>query len=132
MQDALKKGEKGWHLYETDENGDFTGYLIRDLNFGRFYKDYDNEIKRINKILIKEFGLTTLAEDNRVSPDGEDGRRTAEIDGEVVTAKEFFEKEKNKWLNTHAERKFKSEYYEYYSKLPQRVKDNLARIRTEI
>lgn len=132
LQDALKKGEKGWHLYETDENGDFTGYLIRDLNFGRFYKDYDNEIKRINKILIKEFGLTTLAEDNRVSPDGEDGRRTAEINGEIITAKEFFEKEKNKWLNTHAERKFKSEYYEYYSKLPQRVKDNLARIRTEI
>jgi len=40
----LKKGEKEWHLYEVDENGNFTGYLVRDLNFGRFYKNYEKAI----------------------------------------------------------------------------------------
>jgi len=40
LQKNLKRGEKGWHLYETDENGNFTGYLVRDLNFGKFKRDY--------------------------------------------------------------------------------------------
>lgn len=132
LQKALKRGEKGWHLYERDEKGDFTGYLIRDLNFGKFYKDYDNKLKEINKVLIDKFGLSDLLEDSRVAPDGEDGKRIAIINGKEISAKEYFEQERNEWLNTHAERKYKSEYYEYYSKLPQRVKDNLARIRTEI
>lgn len=132
LQKALKKGEKGWHLYERDEKGDFTGYLIRDLNFGKFYKDYDNKLKEINKVLIDKFGLSDLLEDSRVAPDGEDGKRIAIINGKEISAKEYFEQERNEWLNTHAERKYKPEYYEYYSKLPQRVKDNLARIRTEI
>jgi hypothetical protein len=26
-------------LFEVDENGNTTGYIIRDLNYGRFYKD---------------------------------------------------------------------------------------------
>jgi hypothetical protein len=45
LKQNLKKGEKEWHLYETDEDGNFTGYLIRDLNFGRFYKNYNKTIE---------------------------------------------------------------------------------------
>nr|UVX58988.1 MAG: hypothetical protein [Bacteriophage sp.] len=26
-------------LFEVDEKGNTTGYIIRDLNYGRFYKD---------------------------------------------------------------------------------------------
>jgi hypothetical protein len=91
LQKALKKGEKGWHLYERDEKGDFTGYLIRDLNFGKFYKDYDNKLKEINKVLIDKFGLSDLLEDSRVAPDGEDGKRIAIINGKEISAKEYFE-----------------------------------------
>jgi hypothetical protein len=73
-----------------------------------------------------------LAIDNRVAPDGEAGKRTADIkikdaSGKTVvktyTAKEYFEEKKDEWLNAHCERKYKPEYYEYYSKLPQRIKD---------
>jgi hypothetical protein len=35
-------------------------------------------------------------------------------------------------LNAHCERKYKPEYYEHYSKLPQRIKDQLGAIRTQI
>lgn len=141
LQKNLKRGEKGWHLYETDENGNFTGYLMRDLNFGRFKRDYIQAIENINRDLIKYFGLATLAIDNRVAPDGEAGKRTADIkikkaNGETVvktyTAKEYFEEKKDEWLNAHCERKYKPEYYEYYSKLPQRIKDQLGAIRTQI
>ena len=136
LQKELKRGEKGWHLYEKDNDGNFTGYLIRDLNFGQFQKDYDAFIRSLNKVLINQFGLTDLAEDNRVSPDGLDGKREAIIteNGRQVkyTAKEYFEQKRDEWLSTHCERKYMPKYYKYYSKLPQRVKDNLARIRTEI
>ena len=66
-------------MYETDENGDFTGYLIRDLNFGKFKRDYNNMIKSLNNDLINLFGLATLSLDNRVAPDGEPGKRVATI-----------------------------------------------------
>ena len=42
-------------------------------------KDYDAFIRSLNKVLINQFGLTDLAEDNRVSPDGLDGKREAII-----------------------------------------------------
>lgn len=140
LQKNLQKGEKGWHLYETDENGNFTGYLIRDLNFGRFRRDYNNMIKSLNQDLIDLFGLATLGLDNRVAPDGEAGKREAtirtKINGVTVektyTAKQYFEEKKDEWLNKHCERMYKPEYYEYYSKLPQRVKDQLGAIKTQI
>ena len=141
LQKNLKRGEKGWHLYETDENGDFTGYLIRDLNFGKFKRDYNNMIKSLNNDLINLFGLATLSLDNRVAPDGEPGKRVATIrtrdaNGRITekeyTAKQYFEEKKDEWLNNHCERMYKPEYYEHYSKLPQRVKDQLGAIKTQI
>lgn len=132
LQKNLKSGEKGWHLYETDENGNFTGYLIRDLNFGKFKRDYNEMIKSINNDLIKHFGLVTLDLNNRVAPDGEAGKRVAIVNGREFTAKQYFEEKKDVWLNQHCERRYKPEYYEHYSKLPQRVKDQLGAIRTQI
>lgn len=132
LQKNLKSGEKGWHLYETDENGNFTGYLIRDLNFGKFKRDYNEMIKSINNDLIKHFGLVTLDLNNRVAPDGEAGKRVAIVNGREFTAKQYFEEKKDAWLNQHCERRYKPEYYEHYSKLPQRVKDQLGAIRTQI
>ena len=141
LQKNLKSGEKGWHLYETDENGDFTGFLIRDLNFGRFKRDYNKRLREINQDLVNIFGLAMLDVDkNRVAPDGEDGKRTATIkikkNGVVqeveYTAKQYFEEKKDEWLNAHCERRYKPEYYEKYSKLPQRIKDQLGAIRTQI
>ena len=127
-------------MYETDENGNFTGYLIRDLNFGRFRRDYNDMIKSLNQDLINLFGLATLGLDNRVAPDGEAGKREAtirtKINGVTVektyTAKQYFEEKKDEWLNKHCERMYKPEYYEHYSKLPQRVKDQLGAIKTQI
>jgi hypothetical protein len=52
---------------------------MRDLNFGRFKRDYIEAIHGINKDLIKYFGLATLSVDSRVAPDGEAGKRTANI-----------------------------------------------------
>ena len=141
LQKGLKRGEKAWHCYEVDENGRFTGFLVRDLNFGRFKRDYDNEIIRINKILVQKFGLTGLnIKYNRVSPEGEDGARTAivtikEGDKEITkefTAKEFFDYSKEMWLIDHCERKYTADYYKKYAQLPQSIKTQLQNIKTQI
>lgn len=138
LQKNLKRGEKGWHLYEKDEFGNFTGYLVRDLNFGKFYRNYRKEIEDINTKLNKYFGLNVELS-RSVAPDGEDGKRLAvlkvTINGEEVekeiSAKEYFELRKEQWLNKNAERKYKPQYYEFYSQLPQRVKEQLGAIRIE-
>lgn len=93
----LEHGQSQMDLYEKDKEGHYTGYLIRKLNYGQFYQDYDNFMTKLN---IK-YGIDP---DNRKSPD------KAEI-------KHKWEKERNAWLNEHCERKFKQKYYDAYSKL---------------
>lgn len=125
----LKKGEKEWHLYEVDENGNFTGYLVRDLNFGRFYKNYEKAIQQINKDIRDIFNIPDLQLNNKVAPEI---NKTAIIDGVKTTPKEYFDRKKEEWLHQNAERRYKDKYYEFYSKLPQRVKDSMSEIRIQI
>jgi len=49
-------------LYELDDEGKTTQYLVRELNFGKFYKDYKNFIEDLNESL-------GLDRSNRRSPD---------------------------------------------------------------
>lgn len=44
LKDALKSGESELDLYELDDKGLTTGYMIRKVNYGLFLKDYNNEI----------------------------------------------------------------------------------------
>jgi hypothetical protein len=68
LQADLKVGESVVDLYETDDNGRTTGYLIRKLNYGKFYKAYDDELKRINDIVGKTINKI-IEPDNRIAPD---------------------------------------------------------------
>jgi len=84
-------------LYELDDEGKTTQYLVRELNFGKFYKEYKNFIEELNE----KFGLDKA---NRQSPDDIELRRKWNL-------------EKNKWLSEHAERRFIAKYYEAYAEL---------------
>ena len=129
LKENLKRGEHEWDIYETDEKGNFTGYLIRDLNFGRFYRDYQNEIRKINQDIRDIFDIPDLDLDHRTAPDI---KKQVMINGVLMTPKEFFDNRKEDWLEEHAERRYKPEYYKQYSNLPQRVKDSLGEIRIQI
>ena len=129
LKENLKRGEHEWDIYETDEKGNFTGYLIRDLNFGRFYRDYQNEIRKINQDIRDIFDIPDLDLDHRTAPDI---KKQVMINGVLMTPKEFFDNRKEDWLEKHAERRYKPEYYKQYSNLPQRVKDSLGEIRIQI
>jgi hypothetical protein len=84
LKENLKKGEHEWDIYERDENGNFTGYLVRDLNFGRFYRDYQKEIRDINSKIRDIFNIPDLDLDHRIAPEI---NKTAIIDGVETTPK---------------------------------------------
>ena len=112
LYQQLQNGQSQMDLYEKDKDGHYTGYLIRKLNYGQFYQDYD---KFMNKLNLK-YGIDP---DNRISPD----------DPKI---KDKWEKERNEWLTEHCERKFKQKYYDAYSKLSADTLEKRREINSQI
>lgn len=117
-QKDLKLGERVTDIYERDDKGRFTGYIVRKLNYGKFYKDYDDFLIKLNKDISDKYGIE-LDSSNRVAPD---------IDG----AMQEFNKRRTKWLSDHCERKYVSSYYESYSKLSNMSRDAMQSINNRI
>lgn len=118
LKDALKDDESELDLYELDDDGLTTGYMIRKVNFGLFLKDYNEEIRRINEHINNKYNLT-LDPDNRVAPDQQDAR----IEWNQM---------RNKWLGDNSERKYKKEYYEAFSKLSEITRTRRNEIQRQI
>lgn len=112
LKNALQPGESVLDLYELDGNGKTTQFLVRSLNFGKFYNDY----RQFQESLNKKYGLP---EGNRTAPDNPDIRRNYNID-------------KNNWLAEHCERRFLPKYYEAYANLSDDTLAQLNSIRTAI
>ena len=138
LQANLKRGESVVDLYETDK-GLTTGYLIRKLNYGKFYKAYDKELIRINKAISSICNIV-LEDTNRVAPDIETELSVSQLNGlglqhmvgQIVTVRQAWNELKNKWLNDNCERKYNKKYYDAWNKVPQVAKDALDSINTEI
>lgn len=102
LQHNLKHGESVLQLYEKDENGLPTGYLVRKLNYGKFKKDYDNFMADLNrKYSTKE---EPLDPSNRIPPTNKENRVKWSI-------------ERNNWLGAHCHRQFNAEYYNKFANL---------------
>lgn len=112
LKDQLKPNESVLDLYELDEDNRTTQFLVRKLNFGKFYKDYREFFESLNE----KYGLP---KENRLSPADPEKRRKFNI-------------EKNKWLTDHCERRFLSKYYEAYAQLSDDTLEQLNSIRTAI
>ena len=74
LQKNLKLGESVKDLYEYDNNGVTTGYLVRDLNFGQFEQDYNKFLEKLNKQISKKYGIL-LEPNNRLAPDNDEESR---------------------------------------------------------
>lgn len=90
-------------LFEVDEHGKPTGYIIRDLLYGKMYRDYRNALKQIRADL-------GIANTDLSLPEN----RELRIE---------FNKRKDKWLSEHVERKYTDEYYAYFRELSQEATD---------
>lgn len=145
LQSELKYGESVLDLYEVDDKGFTTGYIVRRLNYGKFHKNYENELIRINKLFNSTFknvtGYKLLEEDNRVAPQDSVGkikltdqqkRQLGLNDTDEYTIQRAWNELKNKWLNENCERKYNKKYYDAWNKVPQVAKDALDSINSEI
>lgn len=102
LQSKLKRGHKVTDLYERDDDGNFTGYLVRKLNYGKFRSDYKKFLRHLNAKYSTE--NEPLAPDNTIPPQNDKTRIAWAL-------------ERNEWLSAHCERKFTKEYYELFSNL---------------
>lgn len=119
LQSNLKLGESVKDLYEVDDRGITTGYLVRDLNFGKFEKDYNEFLKSLNQKISKKYGVL-LEPDCRIAPDINDDARREWL------------KLQNDWLDKHCERRFKREYYDYYNQMSSLTRTARAEIQSQI
>lgn len=111
LQEALPMGQSVKDLFERDEEGLTTGYLVRKYNYGRFFKDYNNFLKQLNVSL-------GIVPSNRTAPQGKLGVK--------------WNQERNKWLSKHCERRFTKDYYDAYSGLSFETRQAREEIQGEI
>lgn len=81
---------------ETDSDGKTTGYWVRSINYGQFYK----EKKQFMINLAKKFGL---------NPDLKTGR--VDLSSVDTKTKRDFLNGIEDWVGEHAHRRYKAEYY---------------------
>lgn len=119
LQDALQYGESVLDLYEYDEDGKTTQYLVRSRNYGVFFRDYKEEIKKINQHISTKYNLD-LDPENRVAPeDNEDARNE-------------WNKLKNDWLDKNADRKYIRRYYDAQAMLSSNTRAHRDAIQIQI
>ena len=102
-------------LYERDDKGYATGYLVRKYNYGLFYKDYREFIRKLNQ----EVGRTGNDLVSMIPPEDDEARK-------------IWSKKKNEWLGQHCYRRFKPEYYEAYEGLSRETQAQYNIIQTAI
>ena len=97
---------------EMDENGDRTGYFVRKLNYGRFYRDMNNhrdeQVQIANEALKQAFGanapqITYDVHNNPVLP--------ADDDPTVKAILTRYADELDDWLCNNSNRMFTADYY---------------------
>lgn len=100
----IVKNVKDWQVfYETDKDGNKTGYLVRDINYGVFKRDYE--------AFLEELGEAPINDQDKLK--------------EYNTLK-------NEWLDKHAERRYTKEYYSLFNGLSQAAKVARDNIQVEI
>lgn len=97
--------------FEKDKDGKTTGYLVRDKRYGEFKRDYNTFINELDQ----KYGV---------------------VDGNyyVLNEDDYFKYigEKENWLESHCERKFKKEYYKLYNQLKPTTRLRMKSLNGEI
>lgn len=127
LLDKLKAGESVQDLYELDDKGKTTGYMVRKRNYGLFYKDYNEFLANLNlgKVGytdsngITKYIKNVLDPKNRIAPDDEEDRIIWNL-------------AKIQWLSKRADKKYLPKYYEAYSKLSYLAAEKREAIQSKI
>lgn len=84
-------------LFEVDDEGKTTGYIVRERNYGKFQRDYKKFLEDTRKELGLHPGELTLPENRELRIQ--------------------YNRKRNEWLSKHCERKYTKEYYDMFNAL---------------
>ena len=96
-------GGKWQLLYEKDDKGKKTGYLVRDRKYGKFYAERDAYFDSLGEAPI----------------------------GDKEALREWYAK-RNEWLKEHSERRYKPEYYDLFNNMSFAAREARDKIQFEI
>ena len=120
--------------------GKRTGYVVRKVNFGQYYAEYDEKMREINLNVSKLFKIE-LDPNNRKAPNDTGAVVKVKVNPNThISGKEYVEMNateywnylKNSWLSDHCERKYTQKYYDAWASVPQCAKDALDDINSQI
>lgn len=112
---------------ETDEQGVPTGYFIREINYGLFFKERDQVIEKLNDKYsnTEKYGGAAITFD--------DGKPVFHDDDTTANDSVYnqYYDELDEWLSQHAERRYTLDYYKnrrrYLSQNTQRAMNRIQR-----
>ena len=112
---------------ETDKQGVPTGYFIREINSGQFFKERDQLIEELNNKYsnTEKYGGAAITFD--------DGKPVFHDDDTTANDSVYnqYYDELDEWLSQHAERRYTLDYYKnrrrYLSKYTQRAMNRIQR-----
>lgn len=147
LESKLKGKENVFDCYELDDDGNTTGYLVRKRNYGKFYKNYNNQLKVINNF-INDIYKTDIKEDNRNVPSDMSINITPQIEqavkddfSKLQDGDELFEiwkdlpdsnkvryhwfTKRNYWLGDNCHRRYTRKYYQAWASLSNELSSQL-------
>lgn len=102
-------------LQERGNDGKTTGYFVRPLNYGQFFKDKEQYLNKLGE----KYNLQKNEYDQWVLP----------ADDKELKK---YKKELEKWMSQHANRRYTPEYYELKSKLSPELSGQLDEIQKAV
>ena len=143
LQDQLGANESVTDIYEKD-NGITTGYIVRKLNFGKYYNKLDEKYVTLNKQFNDMFGklegYATLPEKNRIAPNNEtiitekqrEELGLPKVEDYQYTIRTAYNECINQFKAANGHRRYKAEYYSAWAQVPKLAKDELDAINLQI
>ncbi len=99
-------------FFEVDDNGNTTGYFVRSRNYGKFEKDYKEAMNNICMSLGIDITDLNLPENREVRIE--------------------YNRQRNRWLSQHCERRFTADYYDAFNHLSNEAQSQRESIQAKI
>lgn len=112
LDKANKAGFKQSELFEFDDDGNPTGNITRERNYGKMWYNYHKAMNDICADLGVDPSDLTLPQNRKIRYE--------------------YNRRRNEWLSRHVERQFTKEYYDLFNNLSQEARDQREQIQSQI
>lgn len=99
-------------LFEVDDNGNTTGWIVRARNYGKFEKNYKEQMDKICLELGIDPSDLHLPENRAIRIE--------------------YNKRRNQWLGKHCDRRYTTEYYDMFNHLSEETQKQRESLQVQI